>query len=155
MYNRSKCTTWQNLNDFTIVSFAQPQSKCLLLLKYFYIIHPEADAITSAPCAWFVLENLSAKTMVLGKNLGPLGWMITPSFTPRGEHTLLCRRTQGPADPRDGGQLHPWGSNKHLPNIYLSGIFLIRKKKKLPGFESRLGVRFFNAFIHCNAVVIT
>jgi hypothetical protein len=56
--------------------------------------------------------------------LCPLGVRYTPSFTPRGEHSLLFRRMEGrkenltPVDnftPRGqkftpGGQLRPWGS---------------------------------------------
>jgi hypothetical protein len=41
--------------------------------------------------------------------------MFTPSFTPRGEHSLLLRRMEGQTEnftPR--GYFHPWGAKSPL-----------------------------------------
>jgi hypothetical protein len=53
--------------------------------------------------------------------LCPLGGMFTPSFTPRGEHSLFFKELRGKQiiSPRGnnftpGGQLHPWGTTSPL-----------------------------------------
>jgi hypothetical protein len=71
----------------------------------------------------------------------PLGAMFTPSFTPRGEHSLLFRRMEGKqmiSLPRDnltsrgknsplgdnftpGGQLRPWGTTSPLGDNFAPG----------------------------------
>jgi hypothetical protein len=63
-------------------------------------------------------------TSPLGVNLAPrgeifpLGGMFTPSFTPRGEHSLLFRRMEGQTESHPqrtkftpGGQIRPWGQS--------------------------------------------
>jgi hypothetical protein len=58
----------------------------------------------------------------------PLGGMFTPSFTPRGEHSLLFRRMGGQTEnftPGDNftprGQNSPWGTNSPLGSKFAPG----------------------------------
>jgi hypothetical protein len=47
--------------------------------------------------------------------LGALGGMFIPSFTPRGEQSLLFRRMEGRTDNFTAGdKIHPWGTTTPL-----------------------------------------
>jgi hypothetical protein len=54
----------------------------------------------------------------------PLGGMFTPSFTPRGEHSLLCveewRGEQRISPP--GDNFTPWGQNSPLGDKFAPGV---------------------------------
>jgi hypothetical protein len=74
----------------------------------------------------------------LGANLAPrcelcyLGVLFTPSFTPRGEHSLMFRRTKGQTEGLHpwgitsllGDKFHPWGPTMiHVYDNFLKAVF--------------------------------
>jgi hypothetical protein len=98
----------------------------------------------------------------------PLGGMFTPSFTPRGEHSLLVRRMEGRTEnfiPQGittppGDTVHPWGTSSSLGSKFapwgevkngpLDSLFGV----KSPAFEihSLREVRSSDSF--CNWILL-
>jgi hypothetical protein len=66
-------------------------------------------------CTWGpFLNSPLGVNLALSGVICPLGGMFIPSFTPRGEHSLLFRRMEGQTENfTPEGQIRPWG--KSLP----------------------------------------